>query len=163
MKQRHFLIESEDDLRALEVDLSLDWHDSKASMFREIIDIAMSDAEMESVTIQFPISLLPPTYQTCMTAFAKHVGKGLKCIVDGSKRKSTGYLRAGYTSEPKTFMGKLVAKLQNPRVNAVTLKKSDLPESWQEQPYHLAHRLKQKGIAVKIFSNNPLTTTIRKV
>lgn len=141
-------IADQEGLDELRETYNLTGYNSFLQTIRVVIDKLLEDEPDCECEIQFPMAFLSDSYQKNPTVFARAVQKTMHCIVKAKllRKDKQILLHAGYVNRPRSFFGKVLNELQDPRCRAVDIKKRDMPQSFRDQPHVLKWRLtKQVG------------------
>lgn len=132
---------------------NLTGYNSFLQTMRYVTSRLLEEATDSEVQLEFPLEFLHKSYQRNPTIFARMLQRKLQCIVKATKKPrlevingkwmtvSYALIHCGFIHRPRSFIGKIIAILQNPKNRAVDIALKDMPKSYREQPYHFITRI----------------------
>lgn len=145
-------LKDEADLEELRETYNLTGYNSFLQTTRHVLQKLVDDEPDTECQLQFPIRFLAKSYQSNPTIFARMVAKKMHVLVKAHYMRETQelLLHASYVNRPRSFTGKIIAILQDPRARAVDIPKTAMPKSFREQPHTLTCRLAKKVGRLKL-------------
>lgn len=137
-------IKNEEALEELKEAYNLTRLYSFLKVVRVVLDKLLEEETDCEAELLFPVRFLNKSYQLNPTLFARSVKKGMTCLITSRRVDNDIILHAGYIHRPRSFFGRVVFILKNPRTRALDIKKDHMPESFRDQPFVLRNRLVKK-------------------